>query len=260
MQRRPVRLGHFDLVPVRVGPVLDFEHEQYDEHDYDERGGRDEHHECRTLSRLSVDGRLGVFGRRGFRGRREIVAEYRIGRSHHRLAVALVVTVTVTVAIAVAVTVTVTAARFRFRVLLVVVVERRGLRCGRRATGVRSGRSVRSRHRSRRGRDRRGRRGRRRHRRGDRKRRGGCSGGRRGRRTRRWFRLVVVPAIARRRPVGRPVTDRRGQSRSVRHTAVNRRHNRVRTCENQRYINNIQSSLHGQAVANARSQANPTNV
>lgn len=124
-------------VPVRVGPVLDFEHEQYDEHDDDERGGRDEHYERRALGRLRVDRRLGVFGRRRFGRRRErFTAEHHVWRGHHRLAVAFVVTAGVTVTAAVFVTAAALAARFHV-ILLVVAVEERRVRRG--AGGTRGG-------------------------------------------------------------------------------------------------------------------------
>lgn len=89
LDRVPVRLGHLDLVTVRVGPVLDLEHQQYDEHDDYQRGGRDEHHVRRALGRLGVDRRLGVLGRRRFGHRlEENIVELR--RGLHRLAVAFV--------------------------------------------------------------------------------------------------------------------------------------------------------------------------
>jgi len=110
----------YGYIPVRVGPVLDLEHEQYDEHDDDERGGRDEHYERRALGRLRVDRRLGVLGRRRFGRRREMIAaEHHVWRGHHRFAIAFVVTATVTVAAAVFVTTT-AAARFHIRLLVAV--------------------------------------------------------------------------------------------------------------------------------------------
>lgn len=98
----PVRLGHLDLVPVRVRPVLDLEHEQYDEHDDDERGRGDEHHERRALGRLRVDRRFRVLRRRRLGRGRELVvaAEQHVRRGHHGLAVALVVPASVSFAAA----------------------------------------------------------------------------------------------------------------------------------------------------------------
>lgn len=112
IDRYPVRLGHLDLVPVRVGSVLNLKHEQYDEHDDDERGGRDEHYERRTLGRFRVYRWLDDLGWRRFRGRWENIREI---RGHHSLAVTFVVT-TVPDTVSVFVTATATpAARFYVR-------------------------------------------------------------------------------------------------------------------------------------------------
>jgi len=120
----------YRYIPVRVGPVLDLEHEQYDEHDDDERGGRDEHYERRALGRLRVDRRLGVLGRSRFGRRREMIAaEHHVWRGHHRFAIAFVVTAAVTVAAVVFVT-TAAHAAARFHVRLLVAVEGRRVRRG----------------------------------------------------------------------------------------------------------------------------------
>lgn len=127
-----VRLRYFDLVPVRIGPVLDLEHEQYDQHDDDERGRGHQHHERRALGRFSIDRRVRDFRWRRFRRRHEDLAAKR-GGGHHRFTVPFVVTAAVTVVPA-TVHVT-TAAVVRFRVRLSVATARVHRRRLRRSAG-----------------------------------------------------------------------------------------------------------------------------